>query len=55
MDLLATLKEDFIEGAVSNGENRTELEEFWEEMTEFGNYAFNKSHGKTLIIQGVTL
>lgn len=36
MDLLATLRDDFIEGAVKNDENRSELEHFWEEMTEFG-------------------
>ena len=38
MDLLATLKDDFIEGAVKNGENRSELEHFWDEMNEFGRY-----------------
>lgn len=42
--LLNSLKEDFINGAVANGENRKELEDFWENMLGFARYSFNKSH-----------
>ena len=41
---LASLKEKFIEDAVSSGQNRTVIEKLWSDMVEFGRYAFNKSH-----------
>jgi DNA polymerase-3 subunit alpha len=42
--LLNSLKEDFINGAILNGENKQKLEEFWEKMLGFSRYSFNKSH-----------
>ena len=44
--LLNSLKEDFINGAIANGESKKELETFWEQMLGFARYAFNKSHKK---------
>gem|GEM_PF-1515154 len=41
---LASLREDFINGAVANGEDKKEVAQFWEELLEFARYAFNASH-----------
>lgn len=41
---LASLREDFINGAVANGEDKQEVAQFWEELLEFARYAFNASH-----------
>ena len=41
---LASLREDFINGAVANGEDKQEVAQFWEELLEFARYAFNSSH-----------
>lgn len=38
---LASLREDFINGAVANGESEKEVAQFWEELLEFARYAFN--------------
>lgn len=43
-ELLNSLKDDFILGAIANGEKREQLEEFWENMLGFSRYSFNKSH-----------
>jgi DNA polymerase III subunit alpha len=43
-DLMATMKEKFIEGAVTNGMAQTAAEEFWRDVEGFAAYSFNKSH-----------
>lgn len=44
MNLLQSLRSKFVEGAVANGENRKEVEAFWEELLGFASYSFNASH-----------
>lgn len=44
IELLKSLKEKFIEGAVKNGEYRKDVEEFWEHLLGFASYSFNASH-----------
>ena len=41
INLLLSLKDKFISGAVANGENRKEVEAFWEELLGFASYSFN--------------
>ena len=43
-DLMATLKEDFIKGAVNNGCPDYEAEEIWHKIEVAGKYSFNRSH-----------
>lgn len=43
-DLMATLKEDFIEGAIKNGCPKTEAQEIWHKIEVAGKYSFNRSH-----------
>lgn len=43
-DLMATLKEDFIAGAVGNGCPEYEAEEIWHKIEVAGKYSFNRSH-----------
>ena len=42
--VLAKMKSQFIEGAVSNGHNAKKLEKIWKDWEAFASYAFNKSH-----------
>ena len=45
MDLMMKIKPDFIEGAVKFGGAPREIAEtFWDQLVEFANYCFNKSH-----------
>ena len=44
MNLLQSLRSKFVEGAVANGENRKEVEAFWEELLGFASYSFNANH-----------
>ncbi len=45
MDLMLKIKPDFVEGAVTHGGAPRETAElFWEQLVEFANYCFNKSH-----------
>lgn len=45
MDLMRKMRIDFIEGAVKHSGADPELaEKFWEQLEEFANYCFNKSH-----------
>lgn len=45
MDLMIKIKPDFIEGAVKFGGAPREIAEtFWDQLVEFANYCFNKSH-----------
>jgi hypothetical protein len=44
LDLLASLKIDFLSGGIANGNNKNDLEDLWDKMSEFGLYAFNASH-----------
>lgn len=43
-DLMATLKEDFIKGAIANGCPGYEAEEIWHKIEVAGKYSFNRSH-----------
>lgn len=42
--LMASLKEDFISGAISNGCLKDEAEEIWHKIETAGKYSFNRSH-----------
>lgn len=45
MDLMLKIKPEFVEGAVNVGGAPKEIaEEFWDQLVEFANYCFNKSH-----------
>lgn len=45
MDLMLKIKPDFVEGAVTHGGAPREVaEQFWDQLVEFANYCFNKSH-----------
>lgn len=45
MDLMLKIKPDFVEGAVKHGGAPREVAElFWDQLVEFANYCFNKSH-----------
>lgn len=45
MDLMLKIKPEFVEGAVSFGGAPKEVaEKFWDQLVEFANYCFNKSH-----------
>ena len=43
-DLMATLKTDFITGAIANGCPDYEAEEIWHKIEVAGKYSFNRSH-----------
>lgn len=43
-DLMATLKDDFIKGAVENGCPDYEAEDIWHKIETAGKYSFNRSH-----------
>lgn len=43
-DLMATLKTDFITGAIANGCPDFEAEEIWHKIEVAGKYSFNRSH-----------
>jgi DNA polymerase-3 subunit alpha len=45
IDVMRKVKVDFIEGAVKHsGASREVAETFWDQLEEFANYCFNKSH-----------
>ncbi|MDX2775865.1 DNA polymerase III subunit alpha [Streptomyces caniscabiei] len=45
IDLMKKIKPEFVEGAVKHGGSTKELaEKFWDQLEEFANYCFNKSH-----------
>lgn len=45
MDLMLKIKPEFVEGAVKHGGAPQEVaEKFWDQLVEFANYCFNKSH-----------
>lgn len=45
MDLMLKIKPEFVEGAVTHGgASREVAETFWDQLVEFANYCFNKSH-----------
>jgi DNA polymerase-3 subunit alpha len=45
IDLMRKVKVDFVEGAVKHGGATQDLaEKFWDQLEEFANYCFNKSH-----------
>lgn len=43
-DVLDSLKDSFINGAVANGHPKEVLEKIWKDWEAFAKYAFNKSH-----------
>lgn len=43
-DLMATLKEDFINGAIANGCPQDEAKDIWHKIEVAGKYSFNRSH-----------
>lgn len=45
IDLMRKMKVEFVEGAVKHGGSKKEVaEKFWDQLEEFANYCFNKSH-----------
>ncbi len=45
IDLMRKVKVDFVEGAIQHGGATKEVaEKFWDQLEEFANYCFNKSH-----------
>ncbi len=45
IDLMRKVKVDFVDGAVKVGGSKKEVaEKFWDQLEEFANYCFNKSH-----------
>jgi DNA polymerase-3 subunit alpha len=45
IDLMRKVKVDFVEGAIKHGGASQEVaEKFWDQLEEFANYCFNKSH-----------
>jgi DNA polymerase-3 subunit alpha len=45
IDLMRKVKVDFVEGAIkTGGADRAVAEKFWDQLEEFANYCFNKSH-----------
>lgn len=45
IDLMRKVKVDFVEGAIKHGGASKEIaEKFWDQLEEFANYCFNKSH-----------
>lgn len=45
IDLMRKVKVDFVEGAIKHGGAKKEVaEKFWDQLEEFANYCFNKSH-----------
>ena len=45
IDLMRKVKVDFVEGAIKVGGAKKEVaEKFWDQLEEFANYCFNKSH-----------
>lgn len=45
IDLMRKVKVDFVDGAIAvGGATKEQAETFWEQLEEFANYCFNKSH-----------
>lgn len=45
MDLMLKIRPEFVEGAATfGGAERAVAEKFWDQLVEFANYCFNKSH-----------
>ncbi|MBP9738264.1 DNA polymerase III subunit alpha [Candidatus Saccharibacteria bacterium] len=45
IDLMRKVKVEFVDGAISHGgSDRATAEKFWDQLEEFANYCFNKSH-----------
>ncbi len=45
IDLMRKVKVDFVDGAIKHGGAKKEVaEKFWDQLEEFANYCFNKSH-----------
>lgn len=46
VDEFNAYKQEFIDGLVANGAEASKAEAFWQEITAFAEYAFNKSHSR---------
>ena len=44
LDELVEHKDKFFKGLLDKGAKQSDVDKFWEELLEFANYAFNKSH-----------
>lgn len=44
IDVMNKMQKLFVEGAVSNGVDRSVIEKFWQDLLGFADYCFNKSH-----------
>lgn len=44
MNIMAEVREQFIEGAARNGHDASRVQELWGKLEQFGEYGFNKSH-----------
>lgn len=45
IDLMRKVKVDFVQGAITHGgSDKATAEKFWDQLEEFANYCFNKSH-----------
>ncbi|MBC7512496.1 DNA polymerase III subunit alpha [Candidatus Saccharibacteria bacterium] len=45
IELMQKVKPEFIEGAIKHSDaDRRDMEKFWDQLEEFANYCFNKSH-----------
>ena len=45
IDLMRKVKVEFVDGAIKHGgANKATAEKFWDQLEEFANYCFNKSH-----------
>lgn len=45
MTMMKKIKPEFVEGAIAHsGADRKLMEQFWDQLEEFANYCFNKSH-----------
>lgn len=45
IDLMRKMKTEFVEGAITHSNAKKEVaEKFWDQLEEFANYCFNKSH-----------
>ena len=53
-DLMATLKEDFIKGAINKGCPNDEAEEIWHKIEVAGKYSFNRSHAAAYALTAFT-
>ena len=49
-DAMATMRDEFLDGAEKNGVARKVADEIWSQMAEFAGYGFNKAHSASYAI-----